>query len=128
MQRSRTQSTLVRPESIGLLIGAARRRIKQVLWGQLASAGIKPPQLGVLLMLDGGADLSLHELAVRMWIDDPSACRLVAKLIERGMVRAAQHPRDRRSSRLALTRRGRTLARKLRAVADQIQIDIARGL
>src|SRR5437016_8016167 len=102
---------LLSQESIGLLIGAARRRIKQVVWGRLRPYGITPQQLGVLLVLQDHENISLHVLAERLWLDDPTAGRVIHKLVGKKLVRAADDPSDRRRFCLRLTPNGQALGK-----------------
>jgi DNA-binding MarR family transcriptional regulator len=113
---------------IGVLVAAARRRIKQVVWAKLAPYDLTPQQFWVLLHLHDGTCMSLHELAERIWADDPTACRIVARLTERGLVKADNDPKDRRRFRLGLTAAGRKLAGELLRVAERIRVGIEHGL
>ena len=115
-------------DSIGLLIAAARRRIKQVVWSRLLPYGLTPQQFWVLLVLREHEGMSLHQLAEQIWTDDPTACRIIAKLADRKLVRADSHPDDRRRFRLRLTARGRKLAVDLVALAEELRTGIERGL
>src|SRR5215831_18356147 len=105
MQGSRNQ------EGIGLLIAAARRRIKQVVWSRLEPYRLTPQQFWVLLVLLENEGLSLHELAQQVWADDPTACRIVSRLAQQRLIH-----------------RGRKLGAELRSLADQIKAGLERGL
>src|SRR5262249_470158 len=94
-----------RKEGIGLLIGAARRRIKQAVWARLLPYRLTPQQFWVLLVLQDQDGVSLHELAETVWADDPTACRIISKLADRKLVKPESHPEDRRRFRLRLTPR-----------------------
>src|SRR5215813_13612522 len=115
-------------DSIGLLVAAARRRMKQVIWSRLTPFNLTPQQFWVLLHLHGGRPMSLHELARNIWADDPTACRIVARQTERKLVRAESDPEDRRRFRLMLTPKGRKLGAELTSVAEEIQIGMERNL
>jgi DNA-binding MarR family transcriptional regulator len=114
--------------SVALLIAAARRRIKQVIWRRLRPLGVTPPQLGILLTLARHEGASLHEVAETLWIDDPTASRLVCKLVRRRLVRVESAPDNRRRSVLALSDRGRALATRLARLAAEFQRDVEAGL
>lgn len=116
-------------DSVGLLVAGARRRLKQLAWRRFAEFGVTPPQVGVLLILHGAAgSLTLRQVAERLHADDPTACRVVRKLVERRLVRATGHAADRRCSSLELTARGRELAGRLEGVAAELQRGIEDGL
>src|SRR5215813_13726096 len=115
-------------DSIGLLVAAARRRMKQVIWSRLTPFNLTPQQFWVLLHLHGGRPMSLHELARNIWADDPTACRIVARLTERKLVRAESDPDDRRRFRLMLTPKGKKLGGDLSGLAAEIKEGMERNL
>lgn len=107
-------------EPLGLLIAAARRRIKQAVSARAARHGLTARQFWLLVGLAEGGNQSLRELAMRSRIDDPTASRGVQTLVENGFVAAKNDEHDRRRARLILTARGRTLADK--CVEDALAI------
>lgn len=115
-------------DNVGLLIAMARRRMKQVVASRLVRHGLGPQQFWVLLNLHEDEGLSLHELAQRTWTDDPTACRIISKLTERGLVRGQEDPADRRRFRLSLTTKGRKLAGELAELASDVRLNLVRGL
>ena len=116
------------PDEVGLLIAMARRRLKQVVAGRLVRYDLGPQQFWVLLQLHWEEGISLHELALRTWTDDPTACRMVNRLTARGLVRSDSDPDDRRRFRLGLTAKGRKLAVELASLSDDIQEHMVAGL
>ena len=72
--------------------------------------------------------MSLHELAKNIWADDPTACRIVARLTERKLVRAESDPDDRRRFRLMLTPKGKKLGGELASLADEVRNGMERNL
>jgi DNA-binding MarR family transcriptional regulator len=115
-------------DGVGVLIGGARRRIKQIVWGRFRPYGITPPEFGVLFVLVDREGLSLHEVAQLLYMDDPMACRIIAKLSRRRLLRADADPGNRRRFKLGLTARGRALTERLRGEAQELQEAIERGL
>ena len=115
-------------DSIGLLVAAIRRRMKQVVWARLTPYNLTPQQFWVLLHLHQGPAMSLHELARNIWADDPTACRIVARLNERKLVRSDSDPEDRRRFRLTLTPKGRKLGGELMGLASEITTGMERNL
>ncbi len=91
---------------IGVLIGAARRRIKQAVGQRLRGYRLTPQQFWLFVAIHEMEGLSLRELAERRHIDSPTACRVVMTLTRKGLVRAQGDPKDRRRSSLRLTPRG----------------------
>ena len=108
-------------EHTGLLISAARRRIKQVVLDRLNASGLTPGQFWMLVALSEYPDCSLRELAARLRLDDPTASRVLAALARAGYVRMAEDPKDRRRLRARLTPSGRALARKLAPIAAEVR-------
>lgn len=114
-------------EPIGLLIGAARRRIKQAVGRRLGRWRLTPQQFWVLVAVSENEGLSLGDLVERLRMDAPTASRVVTALVARKLLRAAGDPHDRRRSRLHPTAAGAALGPELRALAAEIRQTVARG-
>ena len=112
---------LDRTEPVGLLIGAARRRIKQVVGRRLAHLRLTPPQFWVLLAVQEGRAPSMTVLAQRLRGDQPTASRIVSALVRRKLVRVEADPADRRRARLTSTSAGDALRPELAALAAEIR-------
>jgi DNA-binding MarR family transcriptional regulator len=113
---------MVRHEPIGLLIGAMRRRIKQVTATIAKEHHLSPQQFWILIAIARGEGRqSLRQLAEDRRMDTPTACRVVDALVKRGLVLSEADPGDRRRTRLALTRPGDLLAARLLPIADDIR-------
>lgn len=82
--------------------------------------GLSAAQMFVLHALDGEEEpLSLNELAERTATDQSSSSVVVQKLVEAGYVTRTQRKEDRRHIELRLTPKGRTLARRAPAPAQE---------
>jgi DNA-binding MarR family transcriptional regulator len=112
----------------GLLIGLARRRIKQAVLGRAARHGLSFQQFWVLVSLHERRAESQSELAERMRVDAPTASRVLATLVRRRLVRVEQDPADRRRALLHLTRPGAALAADLAGIADEIRAAVVEGM
>ena len=88
-------------------------------------SGLSSPQLWALRILAAEPDLSLGELAERMYAHPSTVSGIVDRLEERGMARRAVHGEDRRTLRLNLTRRGRAA---LGRSPSPVQIGLRRAL
>src|SRR5690242_3591348 len=97
-------------EYLGLLIAAARRRIKQVVLAEVARFGLSSQQFWTLIALRETPGLSQAELAGRVRADAPTMSRTLTALLDRGLVRTESDPEDRRRSRALLTPAGAKLA------------------
>ncbi len=112
----------------GMLIAAARRRIKQAVLARAARRGLSVPQFWLLVALHERPGASQGDVAGRMFADAPTASRVLATLVRRKLVRAEQDPEDRRRARLHLTRDGQEIARELVRVASEIRSAIVNGM
>ena len=114
--------------TLGHLIGAARRRIKQALWAQLQPLGLTPQQFWVLLVVDEHGSLSLHELAQQVWMDDPTASRVVKALTERNLLVSVADPTHGRRRAILLGPEGQRLQPSLRTLARTFRAFIEGGI
>ena len=112
----------------GLLIAAARHRIKQVVLAQVSHHRLTSQQFWMLIALREQPGLSQAELAERVRADAPTVSRTVSGLLDRGLLRSEPDPSDRRRSRMALTARGERLARELATVARDVRAALVDGM
>lgn len=68
------------------------------------------------------------ELAERMDVEPITACRIVDRLEEAGLVERQRDPEDRRAWRLVLTEKSQPIFERLGALADEMAADAFRGL
>jgi len=113
---------------VGLLIGVARRCIKQAVLRRVAGHRLAPQQFWILMTLLEKPGLSQSELAERIHIDAPTASRVVTALVRRQLVHADADPHDRRRSRLFLTEAGESMARELAGVARGVRAAVVQGM
>ncbi|HVI74299.1 MAG TPA: MarR family transcriptional regulator [Anaeromyxobacteraceae bacterium] len=115
-------------EYLGLLIAAARSRIKQVVLAQVAQFGLAPQQFWMLTALREMPGMSQADLAERVRADAPTVSRTLGALLERGLVRSDPDPEDRRRSRVFLTAAGEQLASEVAAVAADVRAAVVDGM
>ncbi len=115
-------------EPVGLLIGAARRRIKQAVGRRASRFRLTPQQFWILLAIQGGRATSLGALAERLRGDQPTASRVVAALVRRKLVRVDVDPADRRRTLLRCTAAGTALKPRLAALATEMRAAIVDGM
>ena len=115
-------------EPLGLLIAAARRRIKQAVMARAARLGFTSLQFWLLVGLNEGGSQSLRELSTRCRIDDPTASRGVQTLVAAGLVASRPDEQDRRRARLVLSARGRAVAERCLEEARAIRTLVERDL
>lgn len=115
-------------EYLGLLIAAARSRIKQVVLAQVSQYGLAPQQFWMLIALRECPGMSQAALAERVCADAPTVSRTLAALLDRGLVRSDPDPDDRRRSRVLLTASGERLAAEVAAVAREVRAAVVDGM
>lgn len=113
--------SLLEQAPLGQVIAATRRRIKQALWAHLVDEGLTPQQYWVLMVLMEHGGHSLHELAQRVWIDDPTACRIVKGLSARGIITSRPAPGRGRRNLIELAPGTEALQARIRAVASRVR-------
>jgi DNA-binding MarR family transcriptional regulator len=83
-------------------------------------ARVTPQQWAVLSVLDrSDGPMSLAALARSMMVSKQNMTGMMARLEQLGFAERAGDPKDLRSSRVVLTRRGRTTIEKLRPAYEQ---------
>jgi DNA-binding MarR family transcriptional regulator len=90
---------------------ARRLRVERAAEGL---ASLSDTQLAALAVLDRHPAMTPGELAEHEKVQPPSMTRVIAVLEERGLVRRAAHPTDRRQVVLSVTGEGRTLVTQAR--------------
>ena len=119
---------LEQQEYIGLLIGAARRRLKQAVIAHLVPHRLSTQQFWILLAIRDLPGASLGAVAERQRLDLPTASRVVTSLCERDLVVLERSLDDRRRASVKLTAKGETLTRKLQPIADSTRGAVVQGL
>ncbi|MEO8380665.1 MAG: MarR family transcriptional regulator [Acidobacteriota bacterium] len=83
-------------------------------------ARITPQQWSVLSALAGeGAAITLVALSRRLGVTKQNMTGMIARLEQLGLAERKEDPQDLRSSRVQLTRRGRSLVDRVRPLYDQ---------
>ena len=116
-----------RDEPVGLLIGAARRRIKQALGSHARRYHLTTQQFWVLVAIYEHPGFSLGELATQLRMDKPTASRLVFTLVKRKLVQVRGDAADRRRARLHLEAAGTAVGRELLELATAVRAAVVRG-
>ncbi len=112
----------------GLLIAAARRRIKRAVLDRVAGRHLTPQQFWMLVAIQETPGISQVEIATRTRAEAPDVSRALAALSDRGLVRSETDPDDRRRTRIWLTRGGSRIARELAPVARSIREAVVAGM
>jgi DNA-binding MarR family transcriptional regulator len=89
--------------------GHLARRLQQVihqLWTASVSTETTPPQFVVLNSLRASPDIDQRTLGERACLDRSTVADVVARLVQRGLIRRVRDPHDGRRNVLRLTVRG----------------------
>ncbi len=113
---------------LGTLAAAVRRRLKYVVGARLAPHNLTIQQFWVILVLLEGGPTSLHPLAQQVWMDDPTASRVVKAMVARGLLRIEPDPKHGRRILISLTPEALPLARELQLLANEIKTALIAGL
>jgi len=113
---------------LGTLAAAVRRTLKQVVWVRLTPYGLSPQQFWVMLVLLEKGPSSLHPLAQQVWMDDPTASRLVKAMVTRGLLTTKPDPRHGRRILIDLAPEAVALAYELQHLATDLHQSMAAGL
>lgn len=96
---------------------ARRLRVERTVPG-LGELALSDTQLAALAALERHGAMTPGELAEHEKVQPPSMTRVIAALVESGLVMRAPHPRDRRQVVLSTTQTGRDLVSKARRRRD----------
>ncbi|MDP1831075.1 MAG: MarR family winged helix-turn-helix transcriptional regulator [Geothrix sp.] len=113
---------------LGTLTAAVRRRLKHVVGARLTPHQLTIQQFWVMLVLLEQGPSSLHPLAQQVWMDDPTASRVVKAMVARGLLRTQPDPRHGRRILISLAPSALPLSRELQDLAVEIKADIVQGL
>jgi DNA-binding MarR family transcriptional regulator len=113
---------------LGTLASAVRRRLKHVVTSRLAPYGLTSQQFWVLLVLLEGGPCSLHPLAQQVWMDDPTASRVVKGMVELGLLRTKPDPKHGRRILISLTTSAIPLAHELQGLATELKAGLVLGI
>ena len=113
---------------LGTLAAAVRRRLKHVVGARLQPYGLTIQQFWVILVLHEKGPASLHPLAQQVWMDDPTASRVVKAMVERGLLNTQPDPRHGRRILISLAPAALPLAQELQTLATGIKRDLVAGL
>lgn len=110
------------------LIGTARRQMRQSFWGRYATLGLTTQQGWILRVLSAQGPMSLHCLSQWVFMDDPTACRVVKTLQDKGLVESTPDPSHGRRNIIRISKAGAQVAPALDALAEELGRDLERGL
>jgi DNA-binding MarR family transcriptional regulator len=113
---------------LGTLAAALRKRLKHVAASRLTPYDLTLQQFWVLLLLLEKGPSSLHPLAQQVWMDDPTASRVVKGMVERGLLRTQPDPKHGRRILISLAPNTLPLAQELQNLAAELKSGLVAGL
>ena len=111
------------PELVATQLHSAAIHVLRSVRGADTEAPIGPAQLSALSVLVFGGPRTVGALAAAEQVRSPTMSGIVAALERRGLVRREPHGRDRRSSLLHATRRGKALLERARRRRIALLVD-----
>ena len=112
---------------LGTLAAAVRRRQKHVVGTRLAPHNLTLQQFWVMLVLLEQGSMSLHPLGQKVWMDDPTASRVVKAMVGRGLLLAEPDPSHGRRILISLTPGALPLAQELQLLAEELKAGLVAG-
>jgi DNA-binding MarR family transcriptional regulator len=112
---------------LGTLAAAVRRRLKHVVGTRLVPHNLTLQQFWVILVLLEQGPMSLHPLGQKVWMDDPTASRVVKAMVGRGLLLAQADPSHGRRILISLTPGALPLAQELQLLAEEIKAGLVAG-
>ena len=112
-QQQRSDTGLATALRISVSRLARRLRVERLM-PELAEPALSDTQLAALATLERHGAMSPGDLAEHEKVQPPSMTRVIAALVDWGLVTRAPHPTDRRQVILTVTPAGRALVQKVR--------------
>ncbi|MEX2647829.1 MAG: MarR family winged helix-turn-helix transcriptional regulator [Alphaproteobacteria bacterium] len=110
-------------------LSVVTNRISRAFAGRYASAfGLSIPEWRVMAVLGSFAPLTANQVAELTAMDKTKVSRAVARLARAGHLKRAANPGDRRSSRLALTAKGRGTHGRIVPLARMLEAELVAAL
>ena len=113
---------------LGTLAAAIRRRLKHVVGTRLVPYNLTLQQFWVILVLLEEGPMSLHPLGQKVWMDDPTASRVVKAMVGRGLLLAEADPSHGRRILISLRPSALPLAQELQLLAEELKAGLVAGI
>jgi len=127
MSRSKDAHGVNPHETLGYLIGQARRALLEAMERKLAPHGLTGPQAIVMFQLANGDASNAAEFCRSLQYDPGAMTRLLDRLEKKGFVRRVRSARDRRNVRIELTPAGRAVLPRIGTAAVGVFNRFLRG-
>jgi MarR family transcriptional regulator, transcriptional regulator for hemolysin len=108
-------------------IGETSRTMRRFYDRRASALGVTTAQWRVIAHLGHSPGLKQVELAERLDVEPITACRIVDRLEEAGLVERQRDPEDRRAWRLVLTDKAQPIYAKLGDLAEEMAAEAFEG-
>jgi DNA-binding MarR family transcriptional regulator len=116
-------------EELRYLVLGAQREGARALAELLRPTGLTAAQAEVIAVLrDADGPLTVREIGDRLVCEGGSPSRLVASVVDAGLLERSQRPGDRRAVEHSLTTQGRRVARQVTEAERRLYDDLAGAL
>jgi DNA-binding MarR family transcriptional regulator len=105
--------------AIAFLLAQLGSHAAQRFAERLAPLSLKPPDAGILRMLNESAGMSQQDLAFRLGMHATRLVSVVDELERRGLVERREKPEDRRAYALHLTEKGKAAQAEIRRISRE---------
>ena len=109
-------------------IGETSHAMRRFYDRRAAELGVTRAQWRVIAILGHHSGMKQVELADRLDVEPISACRIIDRLEEAGLVERQRDPADRRAWRLSLTAKAEPIRERLRELAEEMSLEAFAGL
>jgi DNA-binding MarR family transcriptional regulator len=103
--------------AVGFLLSWNGQRMAQMFAQALEPLGLRPPQFGLMTLIDAEPGRTQQELVASSMIDASSMVAILDELEELGLAERRRNPSDRRKHAVHLTRRGASTLARARKLA-----------
>jgi DNA-binding MarR family transcriptional regulator len=118
MATSQTRSDAGLATELRISVSRLARRLRAERIARGLATELSDTQLAALAALERHDAMTPGELAEHEKVQPPSMTRVIAALLERGLVTRAPHPTDGRQVRLTVTDQGRELVQQSRRLRE----------
>lgn len=109
-------------------IGETSHAMRRFYDRRVAELGVTRAQWRVIAVLGHHPGMKQVELADRLDVEPISACRIIDRLAEAGLVERLRDPADRRVWRLSLTAKAQPIHKRLGELAEAMSLEAFAGL
>lgn len=115
-------------ETLGFLLGDISRRMRKHFDERARNSGATGAQWRTLKILERSEGINQGQLAEMLEVEPITACRMIDRLEESGMVERRRDPGDRRAWRIFLTEKANPVLEDLHVIAAGLIEELLQGL